>query len=236
MKALGDSMVGNVNGPYRIDGWSSRKWFEGENETMSASNSDVFLTLQSATLALNLEDGTFSSDTDHSARLGFICQGESDLRPGIQGCKNETEGSTTNPVKEIESSTFGSVTDSSTYIGADDNMMTTMGTSRTTNPHLHLNPGATSESYSSLNPLMTTRQPGVTADSFSSPAVDDNKCPPSNNYVNITTGVYFLLVKTRMSYRKHHMNCLKMGADGLAQVKTEAERDGLLHYLTHGSE
>ena len=62
---------------------------------------------------------------------------------------------------------------------------------------------------------------------LSSPVVEGSKCSPNKDFVQINTGVHFLLVSKQMSYNQHKLNCLKMGADGLAQVKTESEREGL---------
>lgn len=74
---LGDSMVGNVETEFRIDGWSDGAWFEGDtNITLSkppqASLEHLF---EPATVTLDVEDGSLSASHRAEAHLGFICQG-----------------------------------------------------------------------------------------------------------------------------------------------------------------
>ena len=80
MKALGDSMVGNVASDYRIDGWSEGKWFEGQdrsNPTLIQSNDHSFLNVfKNRTLSLDLEDGSVGSKRHLDVMIGAVCQGE----------------------------------------------------------------------------------------------------------------------------------------------------------------
>ena len=85
--ALGNSMVGNVESDYRIDGWSEGEWFEGDNETISKESHSFLDALKYATLTMNLEDGSVSHSRHAEAKLGSVCQGVSGV--GKQGCEGK---------------------------------------------------------------------------------------------------------------------------------------------------
>ena len=91
-EALGDSMVGNVESDYRIDGWSAGHWFEGDkNSTIQVDESEdtasLLTALKSATLTLNLEDGSVLGDRHADTKIGAVCQGQSGN--GNASCSND---------------------------------------------------------------------------------------------------------------------------------------------------
>ena len=90
-EALKDSMIGNVESDYRIDGWSSGLWFEGpsiSNATELRSEEHSFMSAMKArSLSMNLEDGSILADRHINARIGFICQGDSGV--GQSGCQGQ---------------------------------------------------------------------------------------------------------------------------------------------------
>ena len=93
MKALGDSMVGNVASDYRIDGWSEGKWFEGpdrSNPALIQSKDHSFLNVfKNRTLSLDLEDGSVGSKRHLDVMIGAVCQGEDGVGKA-SNCKQDT--------------------------------------------------------------------------------------------------------------------------------------------------
>lgn len=80
---LGSHYIGNVDGPFRIDGWFEGEWLEQENATISSSHEAVTAMTQ-ATLTVNLEDGSVSGSHHAKDRLGYICEGDG---MSGKGCK-----------------------------------------------------------------------------------------------------------------------------------------------------
>ena len=92
-KTLNQSMIGNVESDYRIDGWSEGIWFEGPSQKNIAkieTEDGSFLNVMKArTLSMNLEDGSVHTARHIDSRIGSICQWNSGV--GQTGCKDESE-------------------------------------------------------------------------------------------------------------------------------------------------
>ena len=101
-EALKDSLMGNVESDYRIDGWSNGVWLEGP--TKDNGSKIVFgrdQTIRDAmapkTLSLSLEDWSVLSARHADARIGAICQTEE--AKGETGCK---EGNSSNRIQQLD--------------------------------------------------------------------------------------------------------------------------------------
>ena len=92
-KAIGKTMVGNVESDYRIDGWSIGQWFEGpgqaQREEIKNEKSSFLNAMKAMTLTMNLEDGSVLSSQHVDSRIGAICQGPSGVGKDQGDCQSK---------------------------------------------------------------------------------------------------------------------------------------------------
>lgn len=209
IEALGSSMVGNVDGDFRIDGWSSGIWYEGdENGTISADDSLEYALLSSlkhATLTVNLQDGMVSGNAHVEAHLGSVCQAPSGVGLGNTGCQQTTKGVTTQSATVMTMVTTGSV-DMTTHSG-----VVTNSSAVATSASVEL-------ATTSAALPMTTESSGL--------------CQKSG-FIAGTKDVAYKILDQALGKDAALVECIstQVGGHSLARVHTKEEMDALLNMI-----